>query len=270
MGFFGSRFAYSLALSRRDGAPRSLNQFLLEDRRGHCEYFATATVLLLRYAGIPARYATGYAVQEWSALENQYVVRKRHAHAWALAWIDGRWQELDTTPSVWAAEEQQSASLLQPLYDLLSLLNYRVILWQHTDRESSGQASILLWVAAALTVYLAWRFWRRRRVRAPAGPARAAFATQASRDPHIAAVLQRLQALGYLRPPATPLLAWVRELPLPDAETRGLLQQAIRSYYQTRFDPDGASAEQQQLFGRQIRTLLERLGSTAEHSTPAR
>jgi len=271
VGFFGSRFAYSLALSRKDGAPRSLNQFLLEDRRGHCEYFATATVLLLRYAGIPARYATGYAVQEWSALENQYVVRKRHAHAWALAWIDGYWQELDTTPSVWAAEEQQSASLLQPLYDLLSLLNYRVILWQHTDRESAGQASILLWVAAALTAYLAWRFWRRRRVRAPASPARAAFATQASRDPHIAAVLQRLQALGYLRPPAAPLLAWVRELPLADAETHGLLQQAIRSYYRTRFDPDGVSEEHEQLFGRQIQALLERLGSAAaEHRTLAR
>jgi hypothetical protein len=59
-------------------------------------------------------------------------------------------------------------------------------------------------------------------------------------------------------------------LPLPDAETRGLLQQAIRSYYQTRFDPDGASEEQEQLVGRQIRTLLERLSSTAEHSTQAR
>ncbi len=163
--FFDTRFSYSLALSRRNGTPRSLSQFLLEDRRGHCEYFATATVLLLRQAGIPARYATGYAVQEWSSLEQQYVVRKRHAHAWALAWIDGRWQELDTTPAVWAAQEEDAASALQPLYDLLSLLNYRLALWQLAPADDSSRAAMMLWMAAALALYLAWRIWRRRRVR---------------------------------------------------------------------------------------------------------
>jgi hypothetical protein len=77
--------------------------------------------------------------------------------------------------------------------------------------------------------------------------------------------------MGYLRPPAAPLLAWVRELPLPGADTRGLLQQVIRSYYQTRFDPDGTSEEQGELFGRQIQALLGRLCSAAaEHRTLAR
>lgn len=269
-GFFDSRFAYSLALSSRAGAPRSLNQFLLEERRGHCEYFATATVLLLRYAGIPARYATGYAVQEWSALENQYVVRKRHAHAWALAWVDERWQELDTTPSVWAAEEQESASPLQPVYDLLSLLNYRVTLWQHTDRDSSGQGSILLWLAALLTVYLAWRIWRRRRVRAPAGATPTPLQARAATDPRIAALLGALARIGYVCPPAAPLLTWARELPLPDAQMCALLQQAIDSYYRTRFDPDGPSEEQVQLFVRQARTLLEQLERvSADNATQA-
>jgi len=52
--FFASRYAYSLQLDDGRRAGRSLRQFLLEDRRGHCEYFATATVLLLRHAGVPA------------------------------------------------------------------------------------------------------------------------------------------------------------------------------------------------------------------------
>jgi transglutaminase-like putative cysteine protease len=43
-----------------------LARFLLRTRSGHCEYFATATVLLLRQLGIPARYAVGYAVHEAS------------------------------------------------------------------------------------------------------------------------------------------------------------------------------------------------------------
>ena len=257
--FFETKFVYSMALSSKRGRPRSLNQFLLEDRRGHCEYFATATVLLLRYAGIPARYATGYAVQEWSGLEEQYVVRKRHAHAWALAWIDGRWQEVDTTPAVWAAEEEEAASPLQPLYDLLSLLNYRLTLWQHADPQDSGGGTLMLWLAAALAVYLVWSIWRRRRVRTPADSRPASFEARAPRDPRIAALLQRLEALGYARPPGAPLLRWTRDLPLADAETQRLLGEAVRSYYRTRFDPNGSTQEREQMFDRQMRILLERL-----------
>ncbi|MBT8330725.1 MAG: transglutaminase-like domain-containing protein, partial [Deltaproteobacteria bacterium] len=42
--------------------PKNIENFLTRSRSGHCEYFATATVLLLRQAGIPARYARGYSV----------------------------------------------------------------------------------------------------------------------------------------------------------------------------------------------------------------
>jgi transglutaminase-like putative cysteine protease len=260
-GFFDSRFAYSLALSGRNGTPRSLSQFLLADRRGHCEYFATATVLLLRHAGIPARYATGYAVQEWSSLERQYVVRKRHAHAWALAWIDGRWQELDTTPALWAAEEQDAASPLQPLYDLLSLLNYRLTLWQRAQTDGSARGGIMLWIAAALALYITWRIWRRHRVRVPAGTkANAAEARRVS-NPCIAALLQALTQLGYARPPGAPLLRWVRELPLVDSEMRWLLEDTVRSYYLTRFDPLGSTHEQEELLERRVGMLLQRLAA---------
>ncbi len=258
--FFDSRFSYSLALSRDSGAPRSLSQFLLDDRRGHCEYFATATVLLLRHAGIPARYATGYAVQEWSSLEQQYVVRKRHAHAWALAWIDGRWQELDTTPGVWAAPREDAPPELKPLYDLLSLLNYRLALWQLTPADGSSRAGIMLWMAAALALYLAWRIWRRRGVRVVRRIQGNAFQTPTVGDPRITALLHALTGLGYPRPAGVPLLRWTRELPLADAETQLLLEDTVRSYYRTRFDPLGSTHEEQEMFERRIRMLLQRLG----------
>ena len=92
--------AYSPLLLQQDvGRKKSaLSHFLLQSRAGHCEYFATATVLLLRAAGIPARYCRGYAVQEFSKLENRFIVRDRHAHAWTLAYVDGIWTNFDTTP----------------------------------------------------------------------------------------------------------------------------------------------------------------------------
>jgi hypothetical protein len=70
-----------------------LSRFLLRTRSGHCEYFATATTLLLRQLNIPARYAVGYAVHEGSG--GKYVVRQRDAHAWCMVWnpTSATWQD---------------------------------------------------------------------------------------------------------------------------------------------------------------------------------
>src|SRR5258706_2772754 len=75
-----------------------LEDFLLHSKSGHCEYFAAATTLLLRAAGIPARYATGFSVQEYSKLEEAYIVRARHGHAWARAFVDGAGVDVGHTP----------------------------------------------------------------------------------------------------------------------------------------------------------------------------
>ena len=91
-------------------------------------------------------------MQELSALEGQYVVRARHAHAWALAWVDGRWVEVDTTPAVWADEEAHAASPLQPVYDLLSWLNYRFAVWRSRERAESGPNVAWLWLIAPLAL----------------------------------------------------------------------------------------------------------------------
>jgi transglutaminase-like putative cysteine protease len=57
----------------------------------------------LRAAGIPARYAIGFSVSEYSPLEGAYVARRRHAYAWALAWLEGRWRDFDATPPDWTS-----------------------------------------------------------------------------------------------------------------------------------------------------------------------
>src|SRR5262245_42243036 len=53
--FFRERFRYSTVLNAGAPGVRPLADFLRRARSGHCEYFATATVLLLRTAGMPAR-----------------------------------------------------------------------------------------------------------------------------------------------------------------------------------------------------------------------
>lgn len=88
--------AYSTEVQLGGGDP--LSDFLLNKRSAHCQFFASAAVILLRSAGVPARYVTGYYAHERSG-DDSIVVRLRDAHAWAEAWVDGAgWITVDATP----------------------------------------------------------------------------------------------------------------------------------------------------------------------------
>jgi len=91
-------YEYTLELVGR-GSEDPLESFLFETRRGHCEYFASAMVLLLRARDIPARVVTGFYGAEWSPWERVWIVRQSNAHAWVEAWIEGEgWRSFDPTP----------------------------------------------------------------------------------------------------------------------------------------------------------------------------
>jgi protein-glutamine gamma-glutamyltransferase len=91
-------YGYTTAFIGRGGTS-PIEHFLFEARRGHCEYFASAMVLLLRAEGIPARLVTGFYGAEWSPWENVWIVRQSNAHAWVEAWVpEFGWRIFDPTP----------------------------------------------------------------------------------------------------------------------------------------------------------------------------
>ena len=75
------------------------HDFFLNDRAGHCFWFATATTLALRANGIPTRLIGGYAIHERLS-SRLYLVRQRDAHSW-VEWQDdsGYWHTIDPTPA---------------------------------------------------------------------------------------------------------------------------------------------------------------------------
>lgn len=95
---FRARWTYTLDLEANDGGPRGISRFLRSERRGHCEYFATAATLAMRRLGFPARYETGFATTEFDAREKLYWVRARDSHAWSTYWDGSAWRSLDATP----------------------------------------------------------------------------------------------------------------------------------------------------------------------------
>jgi len=209
----------------------ALGDFMTQTRAGHCEYFAAATALLLRAGGVPARYATGFAVVEWSAIEGAYIVRTRHAHAWTRAFVNGRWTEVDNTPASWAVEEENEAPVWQGLMDLLRYAGFQ---WSTRGEFKAGDG----WYAvlALLAGILAWRVLRGRKVVRDEKMAARSRRRYPGEDSEFYAVEK---SLGQ-RDSAETQAAWLSRIGkgLP-AEKRDSVLAALRLHQRYRFDPDG-------------------------------
>ena len=79
--------------------------FLGSSDTGYCVHFATAAAVLLRAAGIPARYVEGYLVQAEAG--KSVAVQELHAHAWVEYYVNQvGWVILEATPSDGTAQEE--------------------------------------------------------------------------------------------------------------------------------------------------------------------
>jgi hypothetical protein len=101
----GGEYAWEYSLERRpamgyDSLARFLDTSNFGDERvGHCEYFASAMVVLLRACGVPARLAVGFLARDRDE-NGRWEVLASDAHAWAEVYLDDfGWVAFDPTPS---------------------------------------------------------------------------------------------------------------------------------------------------------------------------
>jgi len=234
----------------------ALGDFLQRSKSGHCEYFAAATTLLLRSAGIPARYATGYAVLEHSALEKAYLVRARHAHAWSRAWIDGRWIDVDTTPPSWAEEEERSAPAWQALSDFLRWAQFR---WSQSGPLEMGVGWGIA-LAGLIAVFI-WRLFRGKRAARQAAVVAMRHRFNGE-DSEFYAVEARLAARAGARAAHESLAAWLARIePAIDRPLREALARAKALHERYRFDPRGIGAGERRALRSECLALSARLES---------
>lgn len=262
---FAEKFRYATSLAAPREGKTALAEFLLSNRAGHCEYFASATVLLLRMAGVPARYATGFSVQERDAASGSWLVRERHAHAWARAWIGGAWVDIDTTPPDWAQSEDRARPGGQRVrtwfIDAWSSVRYRYAVWQ---RDSSEWEKWRLFggVGALVLAWLAWRVFggKRQRLAQQAGTSIEAIragAVAKGRDSPFYAVEARLAAEGLGRRENESIRDWVeRVTPKVGSQDRELRRLA-GLHYRYRFDPAGSPSGQKQVLEQACRAWLD-------------
>jgi hypothetical protein len=184
--YLSSSYKYTRELAGESSDP--IASFLFERRRGHCELFSSAMVILLRAAGIAARNVTGY----YGGIRSDagyYAVRAGDAHSWVEVYFPGKgFVAFDPTPSadrgstqggawaklvlLWDSVSQKWRAFVVD-YDLLTqgrlALRAGALLREAGERLSgkgSGKAFRLAWAKTLLLVLAlaaaAWVLWRRR------------------------------------------------------------------------------------------------------------
>jgi len=200
--------------------------FWFERKEGFCEHIASAFVVLMRAAGVPARIVTGYQGGERNDVDGYWTLRNSDAHAWAEVWQEGvGWVRVDPTgsvapgrvgtfnrlaptPGVFAgAFGAMSPTLVQNMraaWEALNngwnqwVLNYtqskQLDLLKNLGFDSPSLADlglVLLWLLVATSLAgAAWTLWERSRT-----------------DPWLRLLAQarkRLQKAGIALPPTAP------------------------------------------------------------------
>lgn len=266
--FFTRNFEYSLWQPFVRGATNTsaLESFLLERRRGHCEYFATATALLLRVAGVPTRYAVGFVARERHG--DEWIARGRDAHAWCLAWVAGQWVPVDTTPPDWFAIEDARLSRWRRVADWFADLWYAFQRW----RLQGGSWRLYVFGAAlALLLWLGWRQLRGIQWRARRATASGQRGGESGPDSPFYRVTQVLETRHGPRAPHETLVSWLERLRLLDpGNPEGELTQMLRLHLAWRFDPRGLAPEKQRRLAALVAAWLDRnAGPTRSGPPPA-
>jgi transglutaminase-like putative cysteine protease len=111
----GSRFSYSTERLPGSGY-EALENFLLNDRRGYCEQFASAMAMMARVAGIPSRVSVGFLPGE--QVGDIWRVSIRKMHAWPELYFESfGWVRFEPTPAgvtgpapPWSVQPEENAT----------------------------------------------------------------------------------------------------------------------------------------------------------------
>jgi protein-glutamine gamma-glutamyltransferase len=160
-----------------------LDDFLFTSRRGHCEFYSTAMVVLLRELKVPARNVTGFIGGSYNRFGHYYAVRQGDAHSWVEVFLPERgWQTFDPTPPAESEPRSELSGALAFVRDIIEAtgqrwdryvvgydLRQQVFLFESISKFNSRHVSPVLakvkiarsvaviGLAGAVIAYFVWR-----------------------------------------------------------------------------------------------------------------
>ncbi len=287
-----TEFHYSLDTSS-GGKPNPIDHFLFESREGHCEFFSTAMVVMLRSVGVPSRNVTGYVGGTLNRFSGFYAVRQGDAHSWVETFIDrgnnkGAWVTFDPTPASGAQPLGDRGGLwtiMREAFEAVSqnwdnyVVNYdfqkQYTLfdrWRraierakkskgHNGEVTSSPANKKRAVSSVVLVLLAsgavYYFWRKRRGGAPVDESNATRVRQQRVATELWLSLEEaLAARGATRPRNVPPVRFTEQLlaTRKDALAEEAYALACR-YADARFGAHPFTVDEQREFARRVAQL---------------
>jgi hypothetical protein len=281
-------FRYSRSLRSVHGRD-PVEHFLLARKQGHCEYFASAMVLMLRAVGVPARLVTGFLGGAWNRYGGYMVVRQGDAHAWVEVWFESLgWVTFDPTPPAgrrplaatgflermklffdslrmrwhrWVIDYDvnRQVHLLQDMKGRLTRLRQRA---KHRFSASPTWGYVALGVAAGLL--LLWGLLRRRKTH-PKKLDEAADRPSRRLARPMARLLKGLAKHGHRQEPGQTIAELAARVDDAIGDLEPSTARLTRQYYELRYSgavpPPGALDN----LDRGVRTLLANLAARRSH-----
>lgn len=165
--YFAREYSYTLRPGYYFGGMDYVSYFLSKNKKGYCSHFASAGTLMLRYAGIPARYVEGYVftysdvVNDGKLIEDvpyeeyydgysplgetalvELEIPDAHGHAWIEMFVQGKgWVVVEVTPAAIAGEEEETEGFWEAFLGAGG---------QQTAQDEQGQQAIARYVENAL------------------------------------------------------------------------------------------------------------------------
>ncbi len=270
-------FGYTLNMERQGGMS-AIDEFLFVRREGHCEYFASAMVLLLRQNSIPARLVNGFMGVEWNDLADYMIVRQTHAHSWVEAYLPGQgWRVFDPTPPDPTAVSsshalERSLDVLRlywqryvvkySLEDQVALVNFFNEGTRQFTRQLKAMPSLTLeklidtikqnpvWVVVIAGLALAVFAWIGYGLRGGRGASKTTFAVRMYQT-----MLRRLEKKGVRKPLAWTHMEFLDHLGSLSAEEQQTVLEITQFYESNRFGNRPYSSDEKQHLRHLIRSI---------------
>ncbi len=158
------RYPYDLSVTPAPPKQDTVDYFLFDAKKGYCDYYASAMVVLARSLGIPARLATGFATGDYDPEAKAFVVHGDDAHSWPeLYFPEIGWIRFEPTGARLAVP-LANVSEVRPQYGGVDQAQLQSDLETFRNEHASRQQVwwIVAFVALALLASVGVVVWLRR------------------------------------------------------------------------------------------------------------
>lgn len=270
--YLKNNFTYELGEPLLDRL-NPVDDFIFNQKKGHCERFAASLALLLRMKGVPSRVVVGYMPGEKNQFADFYNIRVKSGHAWTEAYLPRKgWTILDATPYL-ENHPLQADNFTLSLLDWLDYVWYsKIVSFSSQDQKSllelsadlarqASEAVARPWVkpsAAALALLVALALLRKRLSFAALGSAlRRRAERQAAKQAagFYAEALAALAKQGHVRRPAQTPLEFLAQLEADNFPRLDAVRLVTELFCDTKYGGVPLSEERRALVQEALRTI---------------